>query len=869
MANAKPLLFLADKQTTFKTFMRNYLLLFCVLFFMTSCKKEPETQKLFITKGISSTLADYRKQQVDDVIYNLHFSIPNKKEESISSKLKVDFNLKDTTNDLVLDFNEQTDHILKIFVNGKETSITHKNEHIVINKNTLKSGNNSVSIDFLAGELSLNRNDEYLYTLLVPDRASTLFPCFDQPNLKAYYNLSISAPKDWKVLSGGHLKSKTTNGNFIEHTFEKTDKMSTYLFSFVAGKFNEAIDENGPFPMQLLYRETNEEKIKESLTPIFKTHQSSLTFLEKYTDYKFPFQKMDFATLPPFQYGGMEHTGAIQYRENLLFLDNNATITRKLRRAKLIAHETSHMWFGNLVTMKWFDDVWLKEVFANFMADKIMNPVFPEINHDLNFMMSHYPSAYSEDRTKGTNPIKQHLGNLKNAGALYGRIIYNKAPIMMRQLELLLGEEKFQKGIQQYIATFANDNVDWTDLVSIFDKLSEKDIKKWSKVWVNSSGRPIISDEIIYENNIIKKFNITQQAEDGSNKIWNQLFSIGLVYDDEVKILDVDLNGKSVVIKKAQGLPKPKEIIYNYNGIGYGIFPFNTSDISSINDDVARGHTYINLYENMLSRKIDVKDAFNKYIDGIKKENNELILNYICGRVNTIYWTFLSSQSRDNYKELSNLILQELNKGNTANIQKTLFNLLKNVSHYKDGSQLLYDIWNQETQIKNLTLNETDRTNLAMKLAIYEHPEAQNILEKQLSTITNKDKKERFSWLLPSLSTDEKTRDDFMLSLKDAKNREKESWVETSLSNLHHPLRHNSSTKHVSLVLNLLEEVQLTGDIFFPKRWLANSIGNYSSKQAYEEVQKFIKVNEYYNPILLKKLLIVVDNLERAQSIKK
>ncbi|WP_408032369.1 M1 family metallopeptidase [Tenacibaculum xiamenense] len=848
--------------------MRNYLLFLFVYIFVISCKKDPEPNKLFITKGISSTLADYRKQQIDGVIYNLHFSIPNKKEESIPSKLKVVFNLKDITNDLVLDFNEKSDHILNIVVNGEETSITHKNEHIVINKNTLKLGNNSVSIDFLAGELSLNRNDEYLYTLLVPDRASTLFPCFDQPNLKAHYNLSISAPKDWKVLSGGHLKSKTVNGDFIEHTFEKTDKMSTYLFSFVAGKFSEVIDKNGSFPMQLLYRETNEEKIEQSLTPIFKTHQSSLTFLEEYTGYKFPFQKMDFATLPPFQYGGMEHTGAIQYRENLLFLDKNATITRKLRRAKLIAHETSHMWFGNLVTMKWFDDVWLKEVFANFMADKIMNPVFPEINHNLNFMMSHYPSAYSEDRTKGTNPIKQHLGNLKNAGALYGRIIYNKAPIMMRQLELLLGEEKFQKGIQQYIAKFANDNVDWTDLVNIFDELSDKDIKKWSQVWVKSSGRPIISDEITYENNNIKTFTITQQAEDGSTKVWNQLFNLGLVYDDEIKILNIDLNKKSIQIKEAEGLPKPKEIIYNYNGIGYGVFPFNSSDISSIKDDVARGHTYINLYENMLSGVVSVTDALNTYIAGLKNENNELILNYICGRINTIYWTFLSEQSRENYKELSNLIRQELSKDNPANIQKTLFNLLKNVSHYKDGSQLLYHIWTQKTQVKNLALNESDLTNLAMKLAIYEHPEAQSILEKQLSSITNKDKKERFSWLLPSLSADEKTRDDFMLSLKDSKNREKESWVEAALSNLHHPLRHNSSTKHVSLILNLLEEVQLTGDIFFPKRWLANSLGNYSSKQAYDEVQNFIKINEYYNPILLKKLLIVVDNLEKAQTIK-
>ena len=176
-------------------------------------------------------------------------------------------------------------------------------------------------------------------------------------------------------------------------------------------------------------------KIEESVGEIFNIHQKSIEYLEEYTAHKFPFQKMDFATIPPFQYGGMEHVGAIQYRESSLFLDKNATQNRKLGRAKLIAHETSHMWFGDLVTMKWFNDVWMKEVFANFMADKIMNPVFPEVNHGLQFTMAHYPSAYSEDRTQGTNAIRQNLDNLKNAGSLYGRIIYNKAPIMMRQLE--------------------------------------------------------------------------------------------------------------------------------------------------------------------------------------------------------------------------------------------------------------------------------------------------------------------------------------------------------------------------------------------------------------------------------------------------
>ena len=847
--------------------MRYYLLFILSCNLITSCKNIQKNKE--ISKGISLELAKSRKNQLSDVVYNLNFSIPKEKNKNIHANLEINFVLKDTINDLVIDFNEKTSHLKEINVNQKKCEINHKKEHIIINKKALKLGFNKISINFLAGELSLNRNDEYLYTLLVPDRASTLFPCFDQPNIKAYYNVTITAPKNWKVLTGAHEKSRTIKNEFTEYKYEKTDKMSTYLFSFIAGEFVERTDQNGPFPMRFLYRETNQEKINESLPAIFKTHQNSISFLEDYTNHKFPFQKMDFAALPPFQYGGMEHTGAIQYRQSLLFLDKSATITSKLRRAKLIAHETSHMWFGNLVTMKWFDDVWLKEVFANFMADKIMNPVFPKINHDLNFLMSHYPSAYSEDRTQGTNPIKQHLDNLKNAGGLYGRIIYNKAPIMMRQLELVMGASQFQKGIQRYVANYTNSNADWSDLVKIFDDLSDKNIEEWSNTWVKSSGRPIISDSIIYENDKIKDFFVKQKAEDKSNKVWNQLFSIGLKYDDGIKVLNVNIGKAVIQIENARGLPKPKEIIYNYNGFGYGVFPFNNLDINGIRNDVARGHSFINLYENMLLGKVSVIEALNTYIHALKHEKNELILNYICGRVNTIYWTFLTNQTREKYSKVSEILYTRLVDGGPDNIQKTLFSLLKNTSNHKSARDILYGIWERKIEIKNLNLNESDFTNLAMKLAIYMHPEATNILDKQLKAIFNKDKKERFLWLLPSLSSDENVRDNFMISLNKAENREKESWVGDALTNINHPLRHGASTKYLPQILNLLEEVQLTGDIFFPKRWLSNSVGHYSSSDALKHVDKFISLNKNYNSILLKKLLIVADNLKKAQTIKK
>ncbi|MDG1810425.1 MAG: M1 family aminopeptidase [Polaribacter sp.] len=851
--------------------MKPLISTFLILLLFTSCVDE-SNPTAFLEKGISLDLATYRKQQVFNVQYQLKFDIPKTKTEAIPSELKITASISDLKHDLILDFNEKKSNLKAIRVNGKSTEINHKNEHIIISKKNLLKGDNSIEIDFTAGELSLNRNDEFLYTLLVPDRASTLFPCFDQPDIKANYKLTITAPKDWTVLCGAFEKEQIEKGDFIEHRFNKTDKMSTYLFSFVAGKFSEAIQNPGAFDMRLLYRENSKEKIDQSVNEIFKIHQNSLDFLEDYTAYKFPFQKMDFATIPPFQYGGMEHVGAIQYRESSLFLDKNATQNRKLGRAKLIAHETSHMWFGDLVTMKWFNDVWMKEVFANFMADKIMNPVFPEVNHGLQFAMTHYPSAYSEDRTQGTNAIRQYLGNLKNAGSLYGRIIYNKAPIMMRQLENVLGKEAFKKGIQEYIKTYANNNADWNELVSILDKNSNDDIKKWSEVWVNSSGRPIITDEIRYENGKITSFKIHQHAEDKTDKLWTQSFKVGFVYKNKIEVLNTTISDKEFDLKEAIGLDKPTQIIYNYNGFGYGVFPVDINlidQIKNIKDDLARGYSYINLFENFLSKKVNSDAAFITFLNGLLVEKNELISNYLSGRISSVYWTFFNeNQRKENQPLIEKKVLKLLESNIPANMKRTLFELYRSVAVSERGKEVLYAVWSKKKQIKNLYLNENDFAGIASQLAIYQHPKANQILEEQQTRISNPDRLKRFKWLLPTLSDDENVRNNFMYSLYQKENREKESWVQSALGNIHHPLRQKSGVKHLKACLEILEEIQLTGDIFFPKGWLSSSVGRYSSKEAYDIVQTFLNENPTYNPILKKKLLQTVDNLFRAQEIK-
>jgi aminopeptidase N len=207
------------------------------------------------------------------------------------------------------------------------------------------------------------------------------------------------------------------SGSAVTTRFAETEPLPTYLFSFVVGDFKvETATRNGR-TFNFFHRETDAAKVARNKDALFDLHARALAFMEDYTGIPYAFGKFDFVAIPAFQFGGMEHAGKVLYNASSLLLDESATQNQFLGRASVISHETAHMWFGDLVTMRWFNDVWMKEVFANFMAAKIVNPSFPEVNHELRFLLAHYPAAYEVDRTAGTNPIRQPLDNLNEAGS--------------------------------------------------------------------------------------------------------------------------------------------------------------------------------------------------------------------------------------------------------------------------------------------------------------------------------------------------------------------------------------------------------------------------------------------------------------------
>ena len=604
-----------------------------------------------VETGVSKQLAMYRKSIVSQVNYTLEFDIPAEKANKIAALETLNFNLSANDQDLQLDFKEDQSKLSKLSVNGQPVPVRHIKEHLLLPARYLKKGANQVEIAFQAGEAALNRNPDYLYTLFVPDRARTVFPCFDQPDIKATYDLTLKVPASWKVMANAALKDAASLNGRKTYRFATSDTLSTYLFSFVAGKFEQKSDKVGRMTTDFLYRETDTAKIRYSMKEIFKIHSDALQYFEDWTAIPYPFQKFGFAAVPDFQFGGMEHVGVIQYKAATLFLDGTATKDQLNSRSNLIAHETAHMWFGDLVTMNWFTDVWMKEVFANFMADKSAEERVGKAVFDLKFLTDHFPAAYSVDRTTGSNPIRQDLDNLKDAGTLYGNIIYHKAPIMMQQLERLMGKDKFKQGVREYLKKFANSNASWPDLIAILDKYATADLQQWNKVWVNEPGRPVIDYTLKQSGNKISRFTIKQTAEYGKSRFWPQIFELTLYYPGYSKEITVNLNAPKVEVKAAEGMDVPLFVLFNSSGQGYGLWPTDqpmSDHLYTIDKPLNRAAAYISLYENMLNgRSVEPSALLTIFLDGLGKEKEELNLKLMTNYISTIYWEFLSPEGKN------------------------------------------------------------------------------------------------------------------------------------------------------------------------------------------------------------------------------
>ena len=809
-----------------------------------------------VEEGVSRSLTAFRSQTVSDVRYDLAFLVPSDPDQRVAGSEVVDFFLKRRA-PLQLDFRAGRDSVIGVKVNGKDRPAGCCREHIVINGRWLRKGTNKVEVSFIPDSRSLNRNPGYLYSLFVPDRARTVFPCFDQPDLKGRFTLRLDLPASWEAVSNAPVQSVELSGDRKKIAFAQTPPLSTYLFAFAAGEWRKETRLRDGKPLSAYYRETDPDKLAQ-LDEIFAQVFHSLDWMEAYTGIPCPFEKYDFVIVPGFQFGGMEHPGAILYNDKRMFLGASPTTVEKLSRIELIAHEISHLWFGDAVTMRWFNDVWTKEVFANYFGARISTPFFPEVNVPLRDFRDFNINAYAEDRTAGTNAIRRDLPNLSSAGLIYGNIVYDKAPVVMRMLSELLGEEAFREGVQEYLRTYLYGNADWNDLIAILDRRTEMDLRDWSRVWVEERGMPVIRYAIAGDT-------LTVRQEDplGRGLVWPQSVSFGDAAGETVACVRSDAPEVSVALPA--GHPGPFFPDPDARSYGWFVLDEATADaalalLPSLPRPEARLSLLATLYENVLCGDLD-PDAFAGVLDRLlHAERDPLVAGAAASYLKTlsIHGPLAGSERLEG-------LLWEV-ASDTAipgEIRLTAFRALAGVFRTETVCSALWTVFEAGTDYKGLKLGVQDYMTLAYELALRFPERYESIRSLQEGRLENPDLLREFRYVYRAVSPDKAFRDSLFASLLEPGNRSVEPWAAAALSYLNHLLRQEEALAYIYPGLAELPEIQRTGDIFFPKNWCTSLLRGHGSPEAAVEVERFLRNHPDFPELLKGKLLQSADHLLR------
>lgn len=417
-------------------------------------------------------------------------------------------------------------------------------------------------------------NEVYLYTQFEIADARRVFACFDQPDIKATFNFSVTAPDHWKVTSNSQTPTPSSvRDGVAKWDFPTTKKMSTYITAIVAGPYYEVRDEYqgkfGTYPLGLFCRSS----LSEYLDPedLFTVTKQGFKYFEEAFDYGYPFEKYDQLFVPEFNAGAMENAGCVTHHESYVFRSKVTRATYE-QRANTVLHEMAHMWFGDLVTMKWWDDLWLNESFAEWAAHHASVEATQYNEAWVNFVNQRKAWGYRQDQLPTTHPIVADMFDLDAVEVNFDGITYAKGASALRQLVAWVGEDAFFAGIREYFKKHAWGNTELTDLLVELEAASGRSLQDWTQRWLQTAGVNTLRPEIEIEDGKYKSVVVIQEppvAPEGVDQLLRpHHIGIGLYnrYGSSIKRdsrIEIDVDGARTEVPELVGKPAADLLLLN------------------------------------------------------------------------------------------------------------------------------------------------------------------------------------------------------------------------------------------------------------------------------------------------------------------
>lgn len=432
--------------------------------------------------------------------------------------------------------------------------------------------------------------EEYLYTNFEPYESHRLFPQFDQPDIKGTYSVTVTAPAEWEVMHNSRMTSTSNEADGRRRwVFEPTKLFSTYLFALVVGPYHVARDKHGEIDIGLFCRKSLAKHLDTG--ELFEVTKQGLTFFADFFDFPYPFGKYDQVFVPEFNAGAMENVGLVTHNEYMVFRDP-PTENQRRGRAEVILHEMAHMWFGDLVTMKWWNDLWLNESFATYMAYLCMDEATRFTTGWQDFASSIKNWAYRQDQMVTTHPIAGQVADTDQTFLNFDGITYGKGASVLKQLVATIGMEGFREGMRHYFRTHAYGNATLAQFLASLETGSGTDLKEWARLWLETPSLNTIGTRWEADGDRITHFALTQTAPADYPTIRPHRLDLGLVRDEagklDVTVIPANIRESEAEVAEARGLPRPSLVFPNYGDHGYAKVALDPESLAFVRENMER-----------------------------------------------------------------------------------------------------------------------------------------------------------------------------------------------------------------------------------------------------------------------------------------
>ena len=844
---------------------------------------------------LSQEDAAARSARVSNVDYVLDFTLTGK--ESFAGTTTATFDLKDTDAALTLDLDKAT--VKSVTVNGKPVEARYNGWFITIAPQDLAKGRNTVTVAYerlhsTNGE-GLHRMVDpvdgrvYTYSHFEPAAAHQMFAVFDQPDLKATYSVTVTAPADWTVVTTTRETAVADAGAGKRWTFKTSKKLSPYNFSLHAGPYKVWEDNSARYPMRLFARQS----VASQVTPEdwFRYTKAGLVFFDEYFGIPYQFEKYDQLLVPDFLYGAMENAGAVTFAEAGFMYKAAMTAEQKQRLAAVIMHEMAHQWFGDLVTMKWWNGLWLNESFASFMGTLATAEATEFKDAWQAFYQTGKQAAYVQDQKVTTHPIEVPVPSSANAFDNIDAITYSKGASTLKQLRHLLGEETFRKGVHNYLVKYQWRNATLQDFIGSLGEAAGRDLGGWTREWLYQPGVNTIEASYTCSGGKgggkIAGFTLGQSAPSKAlptlreQRVQVAAFKLDGGKLSLVRNEPVTYKGAKTAVPALNGAACPDLVYPNYQDWGFAkvqldkrSFETARSSLSQVEDPLLRAMLWQSLWDGVRDAKLPLNEFIKVALNNAPQEKDYTLLGDVVGKIVASKGYLDAMNLNDAYAKQTARALEDMawqgvvaHKGND-NFQRRWFGAYLNLASSDEALARLAGLLDGKAATEGLQVNQDQRWAIIGRLNRYNYRGAAALVEAEQAR-DKSDTGQGAAVAAIASRPDAKTKAEWLATIEDLKTRLPFSRVRTAMHSIYPAEQGKLGEQSAARRLASLPALDKAAGPVFMRSYATSLIPAGCTPQSVQRLQRAADQMKDLSAFTRRSLLDTLQEDQRCVAIKK